>query len=106
MTKVRPIPDCIGCGACCSNPGPKWVEVSETDAKRLEPLALDLIQPGDILPWAMKMRPEKESCRCIALAGDIGQDARCSIYGYRPGICRWVERGSDICLKSLQLHKL
>ena len=92
------IPDCIGCGACCSR-GHQWVEVTVEDAVRLG--GEILFTSGDIEPFAMRVKPDGS---CVALAGKIGKDASCSLYDRRPDICRRVKRGSPICLYMLGWH--
>lgn len=91
MLPVIPV-DCKGCGACCSHPKDnKWVEVSAEDAKLIDH---NLLQPGDILEFAML---QDEQGRCMALTAD----GICSIYLNRPAICREVQAGSVICVDSL-----
>jgi len=84
---------CTSCGACCTNPDPKWVEVTNSDAEHISP---DMLQQGDILPYAMKMTDGI----CCALEGILGAEVRCSIYPNRPTICRVVQIGDHICNQS------
>jgi Fe-S-cluster containining protein len=37
--------------------------------------------------------------RCMALAGALGKNVRCTIYHHRPAPCRRVEAGSTLCEK-------
>ena len=83
------IPNCIDCGKCCCSNDPTWIEVSEKDA---ETINKDLLQAGDIEPYAMKMVDGK----CICLL-----DNKCTIYPDRPTICRVFKRGSIACFKCL-----
>ena|GEM_PF-4946659 len=83
---------CEGCGACCGHASDtKWIEVTQHDAARI---ASELLQPGDIEPFAMRQKPSGD---CVAL----GDDKRCLIYDSRPTICRTVERGDGICLEAI-----
>jgi len=93
--------DCQKCGACCSNPlDPKWIEVTEEDAKHISD---DLLQPGDMHKYAMKQNPNG---RCVALEGEIGQSCGCTIYPNRPAICRAVQPHDNICNDLRQIHKI
>ena len=88
------IPQCLNCGACCASDDPKWVEVTEEDAKLINP---KMLQDGDIEKYAMKMRSGN---RCIAL----NSNNHCSIYSNRPKACRDFERGNLMCLYMLGIH--
>lgn len=44
--------------------------------------------------------------RCAALAGEIGGRAQCSVYAYRPLVCREFQAGSDDCLMVRRSFKL
>jgi Fe-S-cluster containining protein len=83
---------CETCGACCINKfDDKWIEVSNEDALHIDKKHL---QYGDIFPFAMK---QDEKGRCVCL----DKDNRCTIYENRPQICRTVQMGDEICIKSL-----
>jgi Fe-S-cluster containining protein len=83
---------CETCGACCINKfDSKWVEVSNEDSFYINK---EYLQEGDILPFAMK---QDEKGRCVCL----DKNNRCSIYENRPKICRTVQMGDEICIKSL-----
>jgi len=87
---------CETCGMCCINKhDSKWIEVSEEDAVFIEK---KFLQAGDIKPFAMK---QHENGRCVCL----DEHNRCSIYENRPKICRTVQMGDEICLKSLNAAK-
>lgn len=90
--------DCTKCGACCAVLE-KWAEVDQSDK-----IPLELLQTGDVLPFAMKTIGDDN--RCIALEGQINKDCKCTIYPNRPKVCRHVEPGSPICLYSLGWHKV
>lgn len=94
------LPECVGCGACCSRDR-RWVEVTVEDAVRLDQTTL--LDSGDIEPFAMRVKPDGS---CVALKGTIGKDASCSLYALRPNICRRVQRGSPLCLYALGWHRI
>lgn len=89
--------DCKGCSACCRGMG-KSVLLDPLDVHRLSAhleqsvealfqkyLELNLVD-GIILP-NLKMTGEGEAC------GFLTKDGRCSVHGFRPGICRLFPLG-------------
>ena len=44
--------------------------------------------------------------RCAALTGQVGQQAICGIYEWRPSPCREFEEGSDACARARSRHGL
>jgi Fe-S-cluster containining protein len=44
--------------------------------------------------------------RCAALTGQVGQQAACGIYEWRPSPCREFEEGSDACARARARHGL
>lgn len=68
---------CTRCGLCCDGSLFADVEVSERESDRLECLGLPIV---DDAAGALVPQP------CGALQG-----RRCSIYGYRPRVCRTFE---------------
>ena len=44
--------------------------------------------------------------RCIALAGSVGEDARCRIHGRHPSPCKAVQPGSSQCRRAREQHGL
>jgi Fe-S-cluster containining protein len=75
--------DCRKCGACC---GEQLIVLTSRDAR---------------VPVAMRS-PDgcwlgQQSGRCVALAGRIGIDPRCTIYEARPEMCRAFGAGSAHC---------
>ena len=88
---------CAGCGACCRGMGDTIVldpcDVTQICAaagstfQDLMGAGIDLhVEEGVILPHIM-MREETESCYYL------GEDGKCSIHPYRPGICRLFPLG-------------
>ena len=92
-------PQCTECGACCAHTDPKWVELTNDDAARIP---AELLQAGDIQPYAMKM------CggHCVALRGVVGRSVSCLVYPNRPTICRQVQRGDAMCAYMHGYHRL
>lgn len=89
--------NCQTCGACCSNPDPKWIEVTEDEA---EQIPQEFLQPGDIEPYSMYMKGN----RCCCLRGVVGESTYCYIYNKSPGVCKRVQPGDEICELSRNLH--
>lgn len=77
---------CLNCGACCAAfrvdfhrddlSSPLKNGVPEHMVVPLTPTLVRMLGTDDAPP------------RCIALAGEVGRDACCSIYRERPGPCR------------------
>jgi uncharacterized protein len=86
---------CQSCGACCAafRVSFYWGETDEA--------------PGGTVPAALTEKindhltcmrgTESAPVRCVALAGEIGQDVKCNIYEFRSTTCREFMRGSDSC---------
>ena len=105
---------CLGCGACCARYRVSfhWLETtlnSEAPAADEAPsdLARDGVDPSTLdLPPAVPVEltepvgPHRmamkgaDTCppRCVALQGQVGQTATCSIHAVRPSPCRDFER--------------
>jgi len=84
------LPPCVGCGACCC--------VYAVDVDDEEPIPKRLTHYFPRRDGWREMR--MENGRCIALRGQVGKGAWCSIYDKRPRICRNFPRGSPGCLES------
>lgn len=78
----EPSHPCLRCGACCAvyRVAFHWLEVADVDG-----VPEELTQPLD--PHRLEMRKLSDG-RCVALSGTIGQEARCTMYGRRPSVCR------------------
>ncbi|MQY51987.1 YkgJ family cysteine cluster protein [Rhodocyclus gracilis] len=103
-------PTCHGCGACCA--------AYRVDFHRAE---VDSA-PGGTVPAALvvpltaslvRLRGTDESPpRCVALVGEIGVSAACSIYALRPGPCREFGElaplgiADDACQRARRRHGL
>ena len=91
--------DCNGCSACCCDMG-ESILLDPMDVWRLERNlgqsfeqllagAIDLhVEDGLILP-NLKMAPSATGPKCSFL----NEEGRCSIHGFRPGICRLFPHG-------------
>ena len=89
--------ECAGCGACCRGMGDTIVldpydawQLTENLGQPFERLLgnrIDLhLEEGVILPHLL-MREGTESCSFL------GEDGRCAIHAFRPGICRLFPLG-------------
>ena len=92
--------ECTQCGVCCTNKLDfKWIEVSAEEAPLIPP---EMLQEGDILPFAMKQYADGQ---CVAFEGEVNRQCKCKIYKQRPNICNLVTQGDSVCLYMLGLHK-
>lgn len=67
--------------------------------------------PGEmtlpVTPAMVRMRGTDETPpRCVALAGEIGQQVRCTIYAARPSPCREFDVEHPACNRARQRHGL
>jgi uncharacterized protein len=88
--------DCPSCGACCSHY--KIVDVHDDDRNFKW-----LKQQGLLVDSGTAMKSDIATRRCIALIGEIGKNATCSIYDKRPESCRTYKRGTPRCRTAIQL---
>ncbi len=100
---------CTACGACCA-------------CFRVDFSVDELLSQGGSVPDGLtvpvtstlaRMRgTDHASPRCAALTGQVGQDARCGIYEWRPGPCREfgalapLGRGDEACARARRKHGL
>jgi len=77
---------CLACGACCAayRVSLHWSE-AEPSLGGVVPVALTEVL--DSHQRCMRGTWSKQP-RCIALEGEVGRDARCTIYDARPTACR------------------
>lgn len=80
---------CQDCGACCSYSADWPIFTTECDSE------LDLIPASLVSDDLRGMRCIGN--RCSALTGEVGGEARCSIYGLRPDVCRVCQPGDHAC---------
>lgn len=98
------IDDCQKCGACCVNPSANaaegfttYVEIAPKDTiLRRRDLVKKLVILDDENVPHMRLASDG---RCLALAGALMKDVRCTIYFHRPSPCRRVEPDSKLCLQ-------
>lgn len=91
--------ECSGCSECCRGMGQSIVldpydvlqlqKVTGTNFAQLMQEKIELhVEDGLILP-SLKMQSGTDAC------GFLNQDGRCSIHGYRPGLCRLFPLGRN-----------
>lgn len=100
---------CVGCGACCAS--------FRVDFARQELLSEGGSVPDgltvDLNDWTCRMRgTDHAQPRCAALTGQVGVNAQCGIYEWRPGPCREfgalspLGRGDEACARARQRHSM
>lgn len=86
MERVQTSP-CQSCGACCAYSA-DWPRFTlEDDAA--------IARIPEVFTAKSGMRCVGD--RCSALQGEIGKSTACSIYEFRPDVCRACEPGDDAC---------
>ncbi|MCE1175679.1 MAG: YkgJ family cysteine cluster protein [Burkholderiales bacterium] len=86
---------CIRCGACCA-----YFRVSfywgETSVHPDGSVPIDLTEP--VNPYYVAMRGTNQAKkRCVALAGEVGQEVSCTIYAARSSSCHECQAGDERC---------
>lgn len=103
--------DCRTCGACCVNlPSnaregfTSWVEIEDGDRilARADLVKKLVVRDAEGVPH---LRLTADG-RCQALAGALGKETRCTIYGDRPSPCRRVQPGDALCRRYRHEHGL
>ncbi len=92
---------CLDCGACCATFRVSfyWSEA--------ETLGLPTELTEQVNAWFACMRGTNQpQPRCAALAGTVGQEVSCQVYGHRPSPCHEVEAGGSQCAKARAHHGL
>jgi len=56
--------------------------------------------------WTTDRGTDYSPPRCAALSGQVGKQATCGIYEWRPSPCREFEEGSDACQRARMRHGL
>jgi Fe-S-cluster containining protein len=75
----------------------------ETDAAPQGNVPAALTIP--ISPHYVAMRGStSKPCRCIALAGQVGESVSCEIYANRSSTCKEVMEGDEQCNKARMAH--
>jgi len=103
----RPTPSmthpCLTCGACCASFRVDFSveELQECGGSVPDGLAVP------VTAFTARMRgTDHVPARCAALTGQLGKQAACGIYEWRPSPCREFEAGSDACNRARQRHRL
>jgi Fe-S-cluster containining protein len=97
--------DCLACGVCCVNPASNraagvtfWVKIAPNDRMLTR---RDLVRKFVTVDRSgnaqLKMAHDG---RCLALRGELGVEASCSIYRDRPGPCRSAQPGGEVCVNA------
>lgn len=81
-----PVHPCLSCGACCAayRVAFHWSEAAPELGGSTPPQLTERLDPHRVLMRGTLSSP----VRCVALRGDVGRDAHCSIYPQRPSPCR------------------
>ncbi len=96
-------PDCLTCGACCTNPAENrregfrdWVEIhpDELILRRRAAQRLVVYNAAGVPHLRLD-----DTDRCAALRGKLGVRVHCAVYEIRPRACHRVEPGDDRCLQ-------
>lgn len=96
---------CETCGACCE--GCNFYGVDPCDAPHV-PREFYGVEPGQERPGMFTVPrpltlPPRQGRRCVALAGDVGINAHCTLYptatspDRRPWVCGATPPGSYLC---------
>lgn len=77
---------CLRCGACCAafRVAFHWSEAQPASAHGPPAAMTEPLRRHELAMRGTAAAP----LRCVALAGDIGRDAHCTIYPQRPSPCR------------------
>jgi Fe-S-cluster containining protein len=93
----------LSCGACCAHYRVAF-HWSETDACSADGTPAALTETLD--PHRVAMRGTYAGAiRCIALQGEVGRDAHCTIYAHRPSPCRELQAAWEYGEPSPQCDK-
>ncbi|MFN3985356.1 MAG: YkgJ family cysteine cluster protein [Rhodocyclaceae bacterium] len=101
---------CTRCGACCAAFRVDFHR-SELASQMAGGVPDTLCVPVTASLWRMRGTDATEP-RCIALSGEIGKAAGCSIYARRPSPCRdfapyaALGMGDDACARARRRHGL
>lgn len=103
----EPVSPCQSCGACCASFRvdfhPAELAGGAFAWGRGVPVDMTLPVTAGIVRLCGTDASEP---RCIALAGDIGQAVRCTIYAERPSPCREFDIEHAACNRARQRHGL
>lgn len=90
---------CTACGACCASFRVSfyWAEspgLADELVERVGPVMACMAGTNELAP------------RCRALRGRVGEAVECLVYAERPGCCRDVLPGDEVCARARTLHGL
>lgn len=101
---------CTRCGACCAA---FRVDFNCADLASSETPGVPVALTVPLTATLVRLRGTDASPpRCIALAGEVGESVRCTIYEQRPGPCRDFAPyaplgiGDDACDRARRRHGL
>lgn len=98
---------CQTCGACCASFRVDFhpVELAGGAFAWGEGVPLAMTQP--VTPAIVRLCGTDDAPpRCVALAGEIGQQVSCTIYDARPSPCREFDVEHPACNRARQRHGL
>ena len=105
MSSPRPANPCLACGACCASFRVDFARQEWAGDGGDGTVPESLADP--VGPATCRMRgTDHARPRCAALTGQIGLQAACGIYEWRPSPCREFEEGSDACARARARHGL
>lgn len=95
---------CVACGACCASYRVSfyWAETDAHPAGQVPQALTEAISPQRVAMRGTLQHP----VRCVALRGEVGQQALCDIYPLRASTCHEVQPGDDKCLQARARHGL
>ena len=80
--------DCRDCGACCAYSESWPAFIGDGDGAGI---------PDELIDFD-RGRMLCHGDRCSALVGEVGRQAKCSVYTNRPLVCREFQAGSEDCV--------
>lgn len=77
---------CQSCGACCASYRVSfyWAEADDAPGGTVPAHLTETVSPHLRCMKGTASKP----VRCVALAGEVGKQVSCAIYGLRPSTCR------------------
>lgn len=88
---------CLTCGACCAHFRVSFYW-AETEALLMPETMTEKIDDR----YLCMAGTNSTSPRCVALQGEVGGQASCSIYIQRPSPCHEVQVGDERCFQARQ----
>jgi uncharacterized protein len=94
---VAHVPLCLACSACCHSFAHKYVHVTGSDYARLAAAELEIGETEALVTWdEHRAYMRMVEGHCVALQA-IDDRFVCTVYEYRPTLCRELERGGPAC---------